>query len=199
MSMTLRTILGAVAFAIPFSFTIALSSAADFSANSKAKEWGLLGEEKATFEAKVVDLLCEVAGDCPANCGDGRRQLGLLRTSDNVLVLPMKNGQPAFSGASTDLLPYCGKQVDVDGVLVGDPDQTTAKFYMVQFIREAGSSDWVKANRWTKEWAKRHPETKGVKGPWFRKDPRVKAEIAAHGYLGLGAEADKEFIEYYFE
>lgn len=173
--------------------------AADWSEGSQAREWGLLGEEKARFEATVVDLLCEVAGDCPANCGAGTRQMGLKRTADGVLVLPMKNRQPVFSGAATDLYPYCGKDVEVDGVLVGDEEQTPVKYYLVQLIREKGQKDWVKTSKWTKEWAAQNPELKGVKGPWFRKDPRVKAAIEADGYLGLGAEADAAFIKYYFE
>lgn len=52
--------------------------AEDYSAGSEAKSWNLLGEEKARFTAKVVDLLCELGGDCADNCGEGRRQLGLL-------------------------------------------------------------------------------------------------------------------------
>jgi len=172
--------------------------AADFSEGSQAKEWGLLGEEKAVFDAEVVDLLCELTGDCPANCGDGRRQLGLVRTSDGALVMPLKNGQAAFSGAATDLAPYCGQIVGVDGVLIGDEDQTATKYYMVQFIRPEGADSWVKANQWTKEWAKRNPDAKG-KGPWFRRDPRIRAMIDADGYLGLGLETDKTFIEYLFE
>ena len=36
-----------------------------------AKEWGIDGEEVAQFEAKAVDVLCELTGDCPTNCGDG--------------------------------------------------------------------------------------------------------------------------------
>ena len=43
-----------------------------------AEEWGLPGEEVVRFEAKVVDILCELTGDCPADCSDGTRQLGLL-------------------------------------------------------------------------------------------------------------------------
>lgn len=173
-------------------------AAADYSDGSQAKEWGLLGEEKALFDAKVVDLLCELTGDCPANCGDGQRQMGLVRAADGALILPLKNGQAAFSGAATDLAPYCGQTVGVDGVLVGDADQTAVKYYMVQFVRAEGADKWVKANRWTKEWAKRNPDAKG-KGPWFRRDPRVKAMIEADGYLGLGLETDRAFIEYLFE
>ena len=31
----------------------------------EAKSWNLSGQKKGCFSAKVVDLLCEVAGDCP--------------------------------------------------------------------------------------------------------------------------------------
>ena len=109
-----------------------------FSKGSQAKNWNLLGQEKARFEARVVDVLCEVAGDCPENCGDGRRQLGLLRAVDGVLVLANKNTQPAFTGANLDLLPYCNQEVEVDGLLVGLSDYTPAKMYQVQLIRRKG-------------------------------------------------------------
>ena len=173
--------------------------AANYSEGSNVKPWNLYGEEKATFSAKVVDTLCELTGDCPDNCGDGRRQLGLLRSDDNALIMPMKNRQAAFTGAANDLQPYCGLAVDVDGLMVGDEEQTAVKFYMVHFIRETGAEKWKKASRWTKDWNKANPDLKKVKGPWFRKDPRVKAKIAETGYLGLGLEIDKAFVEYYLE
>lgn len=174
--------------------------AADFSEGSEAKEWGLAGEEKARFTAKVVDVLCELGGDCAANCGDNRRQLGLLRDADGALVYVLKNRQAAFTGAATDLYPFCGKDVEVDGVTVQNEDiPGSPKLYMVQFIREQGAAEWTKTSRWTKEWNKANPDLKKVKGPWFRKDPRVTAAIEADGYLGLGAETDEAFIEYYFE
>lgn len=172
--------------------------AQDFSQHSEAREWGLLGEEKARFGATVVDVLCELTGDCPADCGGGKRQMGLVREADGKLIMPLKNRQAAFTGAATDLHPFCGKTVEVDGLFVGDEDTVPVKVYMVQLIRERGAADWVKTNRWTRDWAAANPEAKG-KGPWFRRDPRVKAKIAESGYLGLGAEADAAFIEYYFE
>ena len=46
-----------------------------------AQSWSVTGEEKARFDAKVVDVLGELTGDCPAECGAGRRQRGrALRT-----------------------------------------------------------------------------------------------------------------------
>ena len=170
-----------------------------FAKGSQAKNWNLLGQENARFEAKVVDVLCELTGDCPENCGEGRRQLGLLRAADGVLVLANKNVQPAFTGANLDLLPYCNQEVEVDGLLVGLPEYTPAKMYQVQLIRRKGETEWSKTNRWTKEWAEANPEAAKEKGPWFRKDPRVNALIARDGYLGLGLETDEAFKKYLFE
>lgn len=168
-------------------------AAQDFSEGSKARTWNLYGEIPATFEAEVVDILCDLTGDCPADCGAGARQLGLLRSADNVMVLPLKNNQPAFTGAATDLAPYCGQTVQVDGLLIEDEDFPVANIYLVQRIKAAGG-EWKKASQATKVWAKQFPEAKG-KGAWFRRDPRIKEIIANEGYLGLGLEADAAYIE----
>jgi hypothetical protein len=171
-------------------------AAPDFAARSAAQSWGLAGEEKARFEATVVDILCSLTGDCPADCGGGTRQLGLLRHADDRLILPLKNAQPVFSGAALDLLPWCGARVEVDGLLVGRPEMTPVKYYQVQRIRAAGAGPeaWQPATRFTEGWAARHPEAAAAEGPWFRKDPRIRAEIARRGYLGLGPAADRRFI-----
>ncbi|MEM8740494.1 MAG: hypothetical protein AAGE13_03265 [Pseudomonadota bacterium] len=190
-----------VRFACAALLTAALATpglAQEFAEGSNANSWGLFGEEKARFTARVVDVICELSGDCPPDCGGGDRQLGLLRDADQALVLPLKNGQPVFSGAAADLLPYCNKAVEVDGLLVGDPDDTPVKFYQVQLIRETGAEDWAKANLFTRAWSEEFPEAAAEKGPWFRKDPRVAALIAERGYLGLGPEIDEAFIEEWF-
>ena len=172
--------------------------AQDFSEGSEAKTWNLYAEVPTRFEAKVVDILCEITGDCPENCGGGVRQLGLLRAADNVLVFPNKNSQPAFTGAAEELLPFCGQDVEVDGLLLDDPDLGATNVYLVQLIRKKGEDEWTKANQWTKRWAVKHPEAKG-KGPWFRRDPRVLAEIAEEGYFGLGLDRDEEIKDEVFE
>ncbi|UWR24095.1 hypothetical protein K3756_04090 [Sulfitobacter sp. S190] len=170
--------------------------AQDFSENSEAKTWNLYAEVPARFEAQVVDLLCHLADDCPEDCGGGLRQLGLLRSADDTLILPLKNGQPAFSGAAVDLLPYCTQTVEVDGLMIEDPDLGATNVYLVQRIK-SGDADWVRANQWTKNWAANHPDAEG-KGPWFRRDPRILEMIAKDGYLGLGLETDAEFIADWF-
>lgn len=167
-------------------------AAQDFSERSEAKTWNLYAEKPARFEARVVDVLCNLTGDCPDNCGDGTRQLGLLRTADDVLVFALKNNQPAFTGAATDLLPYCDQTVTVDGLLIEDEDLNARNLYLVQTVTTADGTV-NKASQWTREWAKANPGAAG-KGPWFRRDPRIKEIIAREGYLGLGLETDAEYI-----
>lgn len=171
-----------------------LANADDFSNGSKAQEFGLTGEKKATFSGKVVDILCELSGDCPANCGGGKRNLGIVRISDNALVVVSKNAQFEFNGAADDLLPYCNKMVDVDGLLVGEDPGMAAKIYMVQFIRNKGETGWKKAELWTDAWKKRNPDA-GGEGPWYRRDPRVLKQIDKDGYFGLGHEVDEKWRE----
>jgi len=168
-----------------------------YSKDSQAKSWSLFGEEKARFEAKVTDALCALTGDCPSDCGAGERPMAVIRKADDVMLLVNKSGAPNFTGANFRLAEFCGKDVEVDGLLVGDPDLTPgigAKVYQVQLLREIGSEDWIKTNAFVPAWKKRYPEAAG-KGPWFKRDPNVKAEIAANGYFGLGAEADKVWLE----
>ncbi len=171
----------------------------EFSEGSKAKAWGVAGEEPALFTGKVVDILCELTGDCAADCGGGQRQLGILRDADQALVLAAKNSQAAFTGAANELAPFCGQMVEVDGNLVGDTEVSPVKFYQVQTIRAIGTEDWTKANKWTKDWNAANPDLKAIKGPWFRKDPRIAEQIEAEGYLGLGAEVDEAFKKEWFE
>jgi len=160
---------------------------------SQARSWNLNNQEMARFEARVVDILCELSGDCPAECGGGERQLGLV-DGDGRLVIAAKNGQPIFTGAAEDLLPYCGKQVEVDGLFTGI-DDSPVRIYQIQLIREVGTGEFAKTNRWTKVWNADNPDLKEIKGPWFRKEPRINALIARDGYLGLGPEVDAEVTE----
>ena len=160
-------------------------------AANAADSWGLPNEEVARFDAKVVDVLCELTGDCPADCGAGNRQLGLLM-DDGQLVLPLKNQVP-FAGAADELAGFCGKQVTADGLFATNRGH---KIFAIQFVREAPDGKWQRANRFQANWA----AANGVdaKSPeaqqWFRNDPRVKALIAAQGKLGLGPEADQKFL-----
>lgn len=167
--------------------------AQDFSEGSEAKSWNLAAERPARFAARVVDPLCELAGDCTEACGDGRRQLALLREADGVLVLPLKNNQPLFTGAARELAPFCGAAVEVDGLMLDDAELGAMNLYQVQRIRALDGGDWQPANRWTKVWAEENPDAEG-EGPWFRRDPQVAERIDADGWLGLGPDREDAFL-----
>ncbi|SLN51513.1 hypothetical protein ROJ8625_02571 [Roseivivax jejudonensis] len=168
------------------------TAAQDFSDGSEASEWGLFGEQKARFEAAVVDPLCLLAGACDQECAPGR-QLALERQADGVLVMPLKNRETVFSGAVADLAPYCGETVEVDGLLIENPEIGATNVYQVQRIRRLSEEEWTETNRFTEVWARENPSVAG-EGPWFRRDPRVTAEIEEEGWLGLGPEAEDAFV-----
>jgi hypothetical protein len=171
--------------------TIALATVAALGASGAmaADEWGIQHEKKARFEAKVVDVLCELTGDCPSNCGAGKRQLGLLR-DDGKLILAAKNFDP-FAGAVDDLIDFCGKRIIADGLLIESPK---AHLFALQFKRLAPDGEWSRANWFKKRWAEKH----GVKpasdkaGEWFRHDARIKAAIAKGGVFGIPGLKPKE-------
>ncbi len=116
-----------------------------------ADEWGLPDEEVVRFQAKVVDIACELTGNCPANCGDGKRQLGLIDAKGR-LILAIKNATP-FSGAADELIDFCGKQVVADGLFTTNNGYTV---FALQFVREAPKGKWRRANRFLPKWAKRN-------------------------------------------
>lgn len=148
-----------------------------------AQGWGLIGEEIVRFDAKVVDLLCELTGDCPENCGGGQRQLGLLDASGKLY--PVFKDVVPFAGAATELVGFCGKTVTADGLFSTNRNTT---IFSLQFVREAPDGKWQKANRFLAQWAKDNGvkvKSKAARS-WFRNDPRIKALIAQDGVIGLG-------------
>jgi len=141
-----------------------------------ADSWGIANETVVEIEATVVDVACTLKKDCPANCGDGKRQLGLL-TADGKLRLAAK-GATDFAGAATDLLPHCGKTVFADGLLIANPAMT---IFMVQNLRMSKDQKLQPAKMFEAEWTKKH----GKAAEWFRADPLVKKVIEADGVLGI--------------
>lgn len=164
----------------------ALTVIASASLAMAAEEWGIEHEATARFDAKVVDIVCELSGDCPADCGGGKRQLGLLKP-DGQLVLAIKNFDP-FAGTVVDLLPFCGKTIVADGLYIDNPK---LPMFVLQFKREAPDGKWSRANWFVKEWGKAHGEER--QGQWFRHDPRIKQSIAERGVFGIpGLKPDDE-------
>ncbi len=142
------------------------------------EEWGIEYEKVVRFEAKVVDILCELSGDCPAKCGAGKRQLGLLK-DDGRLIMVAKN-MDLFAGATADLIGFCGQRIVADGLLIENPK---APMMVLQFKRLAPDGKWSRANWFAKQWAKANPGLDG--GQWFRHDAAIKAELARSGIYGI--------------
>lgn len=141
-----------------------------------ADGWGIENEKVVEIEAKVVDVACELGQGCPKNCGDGKRQLGLL-TADGKLRFAVK-GATNFAGAVRELLPYCGKSIFADGLLIENPNMT---IFMVQNLRTNLSEKLVPATAFEAEWTKAN----GKADEWFRADPLVKQVIEADGVFGI--------------
>lgn len=183
----MRAILSTMALVAALVAALAASGAAH-----AAESWGLPNEEEARFEAKVVDMLCELTGDCPADCGGGKRQLGLLM-DDGKLILPLKDQAP-FAGAVDELTEFCGKRVVADGLFSTNRGY---KIFALQFVREAPDGPWQRANRFLPKWAAANGvDVKSQAAQqWFRNDPRVKKLIEEQGKLGIGLEAEKTYLE----
>lgn len=151
-----------------------------------ADEFGIAHEKASRMEAKVVSLNCEVTGNCPANCGGGKHQLGLLR-DDGRLIAVIKNFD-GFAGAVEDLLPFCGQRVIADGLLIENPRMP---MFMLQFKKAAKNGTWSRATAFSQKWSKENGGQKGA--DWYNKDARVKAELKATGVLGIpGLKPPKE-------
>lgn len=168
--MTGKVSLLAAAFALAGLLAVSPLQAAD--------EWGIEHEEIARVEAKVVDLLCEVAGDCTEQCGGGRRQLGLL-LDDGTLIPAVKNFDP-FAGTTDDLIGFCGQRVIADGLIIRDP---LMPMFVVQFKRLAPDGEWRRGNQFTKNWAQANPGKPA--NQWFRHDATVAEVIEQKGVYGI--------------
>ena len=142
-------------------------------------------------------MLCELTGARADECGGGSRQLGLLCSADDVMVLPNKNAQAAVSGAAGDLAYYCAKTVQVDGLLIDHEDLNPQNIDLAQRVKTDGG-EWAAANLFTMVWGANNPDAAG-RGPCFRRNPRVNAAIAEEGLLALGLEKDPAFIKDNFE
>ena len=167
--------------------TLATLSAFSYSSLA-AKSWGITNEQEAVFTGTGVDIACELTGDCPANCGEGKRQLG-LKTADQGVVLVAKN-LTFYTGAAEELVGFCGQEIEVDGLF---SEHRNIRFFQVQSMRIPGEK-WEKADRFLDAWAEENDSSKRKAKKWYTRDSRVEEILTRDGRLGLGPEADAEYF-----
>ncbi len=141
-----------------------------------ADAWGIEHEKVVELTGRVVDIACTLKGDCPPNCGDGKRQLGLL-AADGKLRAVVK-GPVDFAGPVRDLVAFCGRSVQVDGLLVENP---AIHIVQIQNIREKAEQPWARALAFEIDWQAKN----GKAEEWYREDKVVKEVIGADGVYGV--------------
>jgi len=151
--------------------------------------WPVTNAEKNGFVGTVVDLQCELTGNCADNCGEGKRQLA-IKTEEFGTVFAVKNLNN-YSGAVEEVWPFCAETVEVNGLFT---EHKGVKFFQVQNVREPGGN-WLKATRYLEVWSKQTGKPLSVAGRWYNHDNRVQEILDRDGLLGLGVEADKEYFQ----
>jgi hypothetical protein len=145
----------------------------------QVQRWQISGVEVAEFSGQVVDILCEVSGNCAERCGKGSRQLG-LKTDDEIVLIAKDLNR--YTGASQELWPHCGRQLVVNGQYT---ETGGSRFFQIQNVREPGGS-WMSTTKFLENWAQQNDAPVSSAKNWYRTDERVKTILEQDGLLGLG-------------
>lgn len=162
---------------LKYFWSVLLLGALAAASNVEAADgWGIDKERIVQLNVTVVDLACELGRSCPPECGGGKRQLG-IKLADGKLY-PVAKGGTLFAGGVVDLLPYCGKSVSVDGLLIESP---VMQLFFAQNLRDSPNDKWRPADAFERQWTAEH----GKADEWMRADPTVKKVIEEDGILGI--------------
>lgn len=154
----------------------------------EVERWGISGVEVAEFSGEVVDVLCEVSGNCVDQCGSGARQLGIKTELGMVLIAKDLN---RYTGGAEELWPFCSQQLVVNGQFTETGD---TRFFQVQNVRLPDGL-WMSTSRFLEDWAEKNGQPLSDANRWYLEDPRVKTLLERDGRLGLGTEADQEYFK----
>jgi hypothetical protein len=138
--------------------------------------WNIPHEKSVVLKGKVVDALCQLKGRCAPDCGGGKRQLGLAMADGSFRLVAKSNID--FAGSIRDLIGYCGREIEADGLLIENPAIT---LFFVQAIRETPAQPWIPAERFKAAWEARN----GKADEWWRADPEANRLIAEDGPFGI--------------
>jgi len=160
-----------------FFTALAFATALGMSSPGNAAEaWGIPHEQPAILKGRVVDALCHLKGRCAPDCGAGKRQLGMLLADGTFRLVAKSNID--FAGSIPDLIGFCGKEIEADGLLIENPAIT---LFFVQGIRTDAAGPFVPAERFKADWETRN----GKAEEWWRADPQANRIIAEDGPLGI--------------
>lgn len=147
-----------------------------------AEPWNIPHEKPVTLKGRVVDALCHLKGRCAPDCGAGERQLGLVLANGAFRLVAKSNID--FAGAIPDLIGYCGREIEADGLLIENPAIT---LFFVQGVRVDPQSPFIPADRFRSQWEARH----GKADEWWRADPEANRLISENGPFGIRGLAPK--------
>lgn len=153
----------------------------------KVDQWGISGSEVAELSGDVVDILCEVSGDCVERCGAGNRQLG-IRTDEKVVLIAKDINN--YTGGAEELWPFCNQPLTVNGQFTETGD---TRFFQIQNVREPGGP-WMSTTRFLEVWAEKNDKDLATAKRWYRHDPRVRTTLEQDGLLGLGEDVDRDYF-----
>jgi hypothetical protein len=153
------------------------------------ESWPITAAEKSQFSGKVVNIQCELGGNCAEQCGQGTQQLA-VKSNKTGTVLIAKN-LSNYSGAADELWRFCDQQVELNGLFT---EHRGVRFFQIQNVRAKGG-EWQRANQFLSDWAERGGKTPLQAQNWHEHDDRVKAIIERDGRLGLGPQADQEYFK----
>jgi len=156
----------------------------------KVESWPVTGAEENQFSGTVVDVLCELGGNCADECGQGKRQLAIKSQDKNIGTVLVAKNLTNYSGAADELWQLCGQQIDLNGLFT---EHKGVRFFQVQNIREPGGQ-WQKANKYLSAWVERSGKSPQQAKNWQDHDERVKDILSRDGRLGLGTEADQDYF-----
>ena len=154
----------------------------------EVQKWGISGVEVAEFSGEVVDVLCELSGNCTDECGAGTRQLGIKTSQGTVLIAKDVN---YYSGAAEELWPFCNQELTVNGQFT---ESLNTRVFQIQNVRKP-NGPWMKTQRFLETWAETNDESLAVAKDWYYHDKRVNAILEKDGRLGLGQEADSAYFK----
>ncbi|MBX2839166.1 MAG: hypothetical protein KTR35_20085 [Gammaproteobacteria bacterium] len=153
----------------------------------EVQRWSISGVEVAEFSGEVVDILCEVSGNCVEQCGGGERQIGIKTDTETILVSKDLN---LYTGGAEQLWRFCGSNLVVNGQFT---QSGNVRFFQVQNIKEP-DGEWQSATQFLETWAEKNGTTVSAAKRWYQQDERVTTILERDGRLGLGAEADDEYF-----